>query len=168
MGVQWISAIEARLAAVGDPGVVIEGATEAQIGALEVEIGRPLPETYRQFLRSMGHSAGPLFRGSDYSLAQPHCLRLRPLAQRVIDRSASQYRLPENAFVFLVHHGYQFLFFKLGEGEDPPVYRFSDAEPSEMRIADSFSSFLQSRVASHERIAERKLAAETALEESRS
>lgn len=134
------------------------GAGEEEIRDLETELGIRLPEVYRRFLRAMGHSAGPLFVGSDYSLSQRHRLRLRKSAERVIERTGTDWQLPDDAFVFLMHHGYQFLFFRLREGDDPPVYRFSDADDAAVCIAPSMSEFLRSRMEEHERIVHKYLA----------
>lgn len=52
--------------------------------------------------------------------------------------------LPADAFVFWMHQGYQFAFFRIGEGEDPPVYHFEEGQESQtfQRIHDKLSEFL--------------------------
>ena len=157
--------VESRLNALPEGGgQSVAGASSHEIDELESELGHGLPRTYRRFLERMGHSAGGLFRGSDYSLAQPHRLRLRPAAERVIARAGGGHELPVDAFVFLIHHGYQFLFMRLGEGDDPPVYRFSDADHQAVRIADTFSEFLSRRLANHEELVHRQQAGMAKLE----
>ncbi len=150
----------------GDDQSVI-GADDDEIRDLEDELGARLPLVYRQFLRAMGHSAGPLFDGSDCSLTQRHRLRLRPSAERIIQRSAAGWQLPDDAFVFLVHHGYQFLFFRLSEGDNPPIYRFSDADDAAIRIAPSLTEFLKTRMEEHEHIVHTYLTDQTAAEGAR-
>jgi hypothetical protein len=129
----------------------IQGANADEIGELEADAGGRLPRTYRRFLEVMGRSAGALLRGSDYSIAQDHRLRLRDSAQRIIDRSQSGWELPADAFVFLVHHGYQFLFFNL-DGDDPEVYRFTEADSEPKQIAGSLTEFFRLRIENHERL----------------
>jgi SMI1-KNR4 cell-wall len=137
----------------------IEGAAATEIGELETYAGGSLPDTYRRFLSVMGRSAGALLRGSDCLLTQRHGLRLRESAERIIHRSGAGFELPQDAFVFLVHHGYQFLYFHLQQGDDPPVFRFSDADQTANQIADSFSSFLLARLSEHEELSARRTAA---------
>lgn len=36
--------------------------------------------------------------------------------------------IPDTAFVFAMHQGCAFVFFRLGEGDDPPVYLFEEVE----------------------------------------
>jgi hypothetical protein len=43
-----------------------------------------------------------------------------------------------------MHQGYQFLFFRCGVSDDPPVYLFLEHEPRVQRVAESFSSWLAS------------------------
>lgn len=155
-----ISEIAERLRESSGPDeIAIEGASAAEIGELETYAGGSLPDVYRRFLSVMGHSAGTLFRGSDCLLTQRHRLRFRESAERIINRNGAGFELPEDAFVFLVHHGYQFLYFCLGQGDDPPVFRFSDADQTANKIADTFSGFLLARLANHEELSARREAA---------
>ena len=156
--------IEQRLRALpGGDKYPIEGAAEADVCALESEIGRRLPAVYRDFLKSMGHSAGRLFRGSDYAISQPHRLRLRDAAEEVLKRSGAEYVLPNDAFVFLMHHGYQFFFFHLTRDDDPEIYRFADDDILPRKVARSFSDFLRNLIEDHERIVERRQDADSAI-----
>ena len=56
--------------------------------------------------------------------------------------------LPEYAFVFWMHQGYQLAYFKIDEGDDPPVYFFSEGNVSsafelkEKTLTDFFMSQL--------------------------
>jgi hypothetical protein len=50
---------------------LVEGASDAEIAALEEIAGRPLPRFYRWFLARMGRSMGPLkYRSLDFSAAR--------------------------------------------------------------------------------------------------
>jgi hypothetical protein len=50
--------------------------------------------------------------------------------------------LPEDAFVFLMHQGYQFLFISLDQGDDPPVFLVTERDPYPKRMSDHFSSYI--------------------------
>jgi SMI1-KNR4 cell-wall len=124
----------------------LEGANAQEIAELEKYAGAPLPLVYREFLRRMGRWAGELFLGSDYSLEQWHHLRLREHAERILRKRHAAYSLPTAAFVFLLHQGYQFLFFSLDDGDDPPAFHFSEKSGTVEQKSDSFSAFLDSFV----------------------
>ena len=39
------------------------------------------------------------------------------------------FAFPDDALVFWMHQGYQFMFLRAAEGDDPPVYRLSLISP---------------------------------------
>jgi hypothetical protein len=45
-------------------------------------------------------------------------------------------------FVFAVHQGYTFLFFRCGGSDDPPVFLYEEGETRFRQVADSFSAWL--------------------------
>ena len=57
--------------------------------------------------------------------------------------------LGENAFVFLMHQGYEFLYFYLSEGDDRPVYQYVEGIGMPMLAWKSFSDFLKDTIAQH-------------------
>jgi hypothetical protein len=99
--------------------------TEDEIRMLEQQIGLPLPGAYKEFLLWMGHGAGGFLRGSDcfYERLPP----LRAWALELLWENGYAEPLPGDAFVFYMHQGYQFYFVRVGEGDDPPVYFYSEA-----------------------------------------
>lgn len=50
--------------------------------------------------------------------------------------------LPEDAIAFMMHQGYQFMFVRSGEGEDPPVYYYREQGGEFEKKADQLSQFL--------------------------
>ena len=50
--------------------------------------------------------------------------------------------LPATAFVFVMHQGYTMLYFDCTDGDDPPVYLFTDGEPAPRKVFDKFSAWL--------------------------
>lgn len=128
-----------------EPGE-ISPCTEAEVKALEKQLNVRLPGAYREFLLWMGKDGGKLFRGTDcwYELLP----KLQSWARELLAENGLSDLLPTDAFVFLMHQGYQFMFFRLSEGEDPPVYHYDQPsrQTSFMTAAPSFSAFLESLI----------------------
>ncbi len=99
--------------------------TENEVRILERQLGFSLPGAYRKFLLWMGHGAGILLRGSD--CFYQHLPPLRTWAEELLEENNFPEPLPEDAFVFYMHQGYLFYFVRVGEGDDPPVYFYSEA-----------------------------------------
>ena len=51
--------------------------------------------------------------------------------------------LSKEDFVFSMHQGYEFTYFKLSEGDDPPVYQYVEGNGSPVLTWNSFSDFLR-------------------------
>lgn len=94
-----------------------------EIESLEKLYGFTLPGTYKQFLREMGHDAGEFMRGSTFDYGDLNDINE---AAHELVKENNFLPLPSNAFVFWMHQGYQFVFFKIGEGDDPPVYYYNE------------------------------------------
>lgn len=116
--------------------------TEEEVRALEERAGRPLPEVYKEFLLWMGHGAGGFLAGT-------HCLYehlpdIQEGAVELLEENTFPEPLPDDAFVFLMHQGYQFMFFRLSEGDDPPVYYYHESvhKTAFERRFDHFSQVL--------------------------
>ncbi len=87
-----------------------------------------LPETYKQFLLLMGNGAGAFMRGS--SVFFDELFYLKQGVQELIEENNLE-TIPEDAFVFWMHQGYQAAYFRLSEGNDPPVYYFSEGKKTD-------------------------------------
>lgn len=134
--------IEEMVAAVMDAGLAapgeLAGCTEDQISQMEATFGLALPKKYREYLSVMGANSGDLFIGTDIDYPWP--TKLRKAAERLcLD---SPYTLPADAFVFSMHQGYSFLFIEAGQGDDPPVFLFSEGYSQPTKVAPSFSGWL--------------------------
>ncbi len=116
--------------------------SEDEVLALERRIGRALPGAYKEFLLWMGHGSTGVFRGTDcfyYDLPV-----IRTGASELLQEDGFPEPLPADAFVFLMHQGYQFAFFRLSEGEDPPVsYYYEGAKGGWLfPVAAHFSEYV--------------------------
>ena len=153
----WIEDMKRRLCLLPNAhSAQFEGCTEEEITDLEEYTQGKLPLYYREFLKAMGRKAGHLFRGSDALISETHRLRLRSAAERLLSRRKSNWSLPPSAFVFSMHQGYQFMFIRLDEGDDPPVYLVTDREPQPKRLSDQFTTFIENYIADLEHLAQTK------------
>jgi hypothetical protein len=115
-------------------------ATEWEIEQLEKSIRLPLPPSYRAYLLIAGQRPPSAWVGSDCDLR--HLLQLRADADRLL-RENGQPPLPANAFVFLMHQGYQFFYFEAdGRQDDPPVFYYLEGEPKVVRRFERFSELV--------------------------
>ncbi|OCR00093.1 hypothetical protein BCD64_02890 [Nostoc sp. MBR 210] len=121
--------------------------TQEQVCCLEQRFGLTFPVAYQEFLLWGGICAGGLFEGSNcFYKSLPE---LRQGAEELLNRDEFPELLPEDAFVFLIHQGYIFWFFRTSEGDDPPVYGYEEgAAPIPYtsvpfkKLSSSFSKFL--------------------------
>jgi hypothetical protein len=116
--------------------------TEEEVGDLELQMGTTFPAAYREFLLWMGHDASRLLAGSDYRCRQ--LPKLREWAVGLLSDWKFPQALPPDAVVFLMHQGYQFMFFKTSEGNDPAVYYYNETTHREAfsLFSSTFSEFL--------------------------
>ena len=99
--------------------------TEEEIDFLEQKLGMLLPIAYQEFLLWGGHKAGGLMEGSDCFYR--HLLDIQETARLILEDDEFPRSLPEDAFVFFMHHDYQFLFFKTTR-DDPEVYGYTEGQ----------------------------------------
>jgi hypothetical protein len=91
--------------------------TEDEIAFLERWLKRPCPQAYREFLHWMGYWGGGLFVGSDFFYER--LMNMQEWARALLEEDHYPGELPEDAFVFFMHQGYRFYFFRFSEGADP-------------------------------------------------
>lgn len=99
-------------------------------------MGQSLPAAYKEFLAHLGRSAGSFLRGSDFTCDQLWRIN-REARELVRERGVD---LPRAAVVFLMHQGYQFLYFHAAEGDDPEVHRYEEGGPLQ-RLGVSVSTW---------------------------
>lgn len=120
--------------------------TEEEVSSLEQQLGMPLPDAYKEFLLWMGHGAGRLMQGSDCFFE--HLPELREWATELLRENHFPESLPDDAFVFFMHQGYQFSFMKTSEGDNPPTYYYCEGEnkTSFTRTHERYSEFLSTEI----------------------
>ncbi|MEH2210538.1 SMI1/KNR4 family protein [Nostoc sp.] len=116
--------------------------SDLEIIQFEQQQGITLPSIYKDFLKMMGHGAGKFLRGSD--CFYQHLPQIQEWAKELLVENDFSEALPEDAFVFFMHQGYQFSFFRLSEGDNPPTYSYCEGqqEPYFVKSHDTFSDFL--------------------------
>ncbi|WP_051530636.1 SMI1/KNR4 family protein [Ruminococcus flavefaciens] len=99
-----------------------------------------LPSAYVEFMRYAGN--GLFWVGSDYGFNEVP--ELKEWADELLEENCFPHKMKEDYFVFWMHQGYMFYFFKLSEGDDPPVYYYSEcAQISDfVKCSDSFTHFI--------------------------
>lgn len=122
--------------------------TEDEVKAIEQRIQHSLPSAYKEFLLWMGHGSGGVLAGSecfyfDLPVIQKEAIEL-------MQEDNFHGSLPDDAFVFFMHQGYQFAYFRLSEGENPPIYYYYESATGGdiSIIAPHFSDFLLSKIES--------------------
>lgn len=123
--------------------------SQDEVVLLEQQFGVSLPKAYQEFLLWMGHGAGQFLRGSDSFFK--HLPDLQEWAVELLQENNFPEFLPKDAFVFLMHQGYQFSFFRLSEGDDPPTYFYAEGtnQTSFIKSHERFSDFLATEVELH-------------------
>lgn len=114
--------------------------SDAQINKIETYYGITLPICYKEFLAAMGNGNSSYMRGS--SVFGNEIYHLKEWAEELLTQN-NFYPLPDHSFVFWMHQGYQFAFFNIDEGEDPPIYYYSEGRKQKEfeRIANHLSDF---------------------------
>ena len=129
------------LAKIDALGISGEGCSEAEVVALEQAVGLSLPPAFRAYLRRCGKVPDEVFVGSDCRYG--HLLHLREYAGRLLQENDRPFKLPKEAFVFLMHQGYQFLYFLAdGKSPDPAVHHYLEGEEGPEQMSDSFTAYL--------------------------
>lgn len=127
-----------------------EGLTEEEISNLETINSVKFPLVFRCYLQNFGKSHGTLFRGSDFSPEE--FAGYRKWAEELLGEKGKESFLTQNAFVFLVHQGYTFLFFYSEASFDLPIYQFVEGDDEPKIISKSFAKFLDSTLEEMEKV----------------
>lgn len=112
-----------------------------EIDKLEKQLGSKLPKMYREILSHIGQGAGDFWAGED--CFYKHLPLIQKWARELLREDSFPVSLPDDAFVFFMHQGYQFDFFRLSEGDNPPVYSYLEGQPEceFMKTHEKFTDF---------------------------
>ena len=121
-------------------GSEIKGCALAAVDAIELNSGCRLPRVYKAFLHELGGGAGKFLSGSDWTC--PKLTRIQREARGLLRGLKAENPLPASAFVFLMHQGYQFRFFRCDGDDDPAVYLFAEGENAPRQVFARFSDWL--------------------------
>lgn len=116
------------------------GCSAKEIEDVESDVGQTLSLAYREFLAKMGCGAGNFFVGTDF--LYPSVLGNTEAAHELVAEDKASLVLTEKAIAFAMHQGYQFMFIRADEGEDPPVYYYMEQSGEFVKKAEKFTQFL--------------------------
>ena len=123
------------------------GCSEAEIGAIEDAFSIRLPAAYRQFLARLGKCAGNFLQGTDFRYADHvDIFSQRKRAEALLIASGSSFHLMPTHFVFMSHHGHQFLFLDCDGTDDPAVWSYREGDADPQPVARRFSIWLKACV----------------------
>ena len=124
--------------------------TLEEVEALESILPHPyhLPEAYKEFLLCGGKKMGILFRLSDlsYEIAKIFLENKYRSIMCMLEADDKNARLPSDIFVISEHGGYNFTYFLLTEGENPPIYWWEEGKGGlefSQKQHNSFSEYLE-------------------------
>lgn len=125
----------------------VQGCSDEELSSLKVSVGHILPNAYECFLLKFGEGAGGFMQGTDifYSSLKG----LKEEAIELLEENEEGFGLPDDAFVFSMHQGYEFLYFKLSDGDDPEVYQYVEGNGKSEKVWRSFTEFMQQSLKQH-------------------
>jgi len=123
-------------------GKMCQPANQKEINSLELRLSNSLPQAYKEFLLWGGKNAGEIWGGSVYCITE--ILDIQDVASELLDEKNFPLALPKKSFVFLMHQGYQFMFFETSNGDDPPVYFYTENQEEKhfQKLYENFSECL--------------------------
>ncbi|WP_190316013.1 SMI1/KNR4 family protein [Pseudanabaena sp. UWO310] len=109
---------------------------------LEKTLGFFLPLAYKEFLLWGGHQSAWFLVGEDCFFK--NILDNQELALELLEENKFPKELPKDAFIFTSHHGYEFDFFEVSQGDNPPIYCYSESSNESFfkLIYPSFTDYL--------------------------
>ena len=127
--------------------ICMKRSTEEQIKELYSMVkGKNLPKAYVEFMCVMGNGTeGRYMSGDSCFMNEVHDLKQG--AVELLEENESINVLTDDDFVFWMSQGRMFCFFKLTEGENPPVYFYNESgEDRFIKVAEYLVEFLINRL----------------------
>ncbi len=134
--------------------VRLMGCKSEEIDSIKQLAKKTLPVCYLEFLRTMGKGMSEDIEKSNYyeygsfvgtAVFFEDLFDNKEGAIELLNEDGSNLILTEDDFVFYDSQGILFAFFKLSEGDNPPVYfyREGSGQTSFIKTADTLSSFYE-------------------------
>jgi hypothetical protein len=129
--------------------------TQEEIDVFELMLSNSyrLPAAYKEFLLYGGKKMGKLFEGGfsfSYKMAKFQLEHKNQDILKMIQVWNKESQLSPDIFVLTQHLTSYFDYFKLTEGENPPVYSWCDEDEGGLEVAqkeyDSFSDYLREQI----------------------
>lgn len=150
---KYINKIENKLK---EWGVIYKGCSINQINSIEKTINKKLPDCYKEFLERMGYDmdrkddnsrGGFVGESIFYDNVYGDYTNKDALIEQLEEDEKKDLlkQINENIFVFSNHQGYIFAFFKLDEGDNPPVYGYHESQKRNIfpKLTDSLLEFFE-------------------------
>ena len=128
-------------------GIHMNGCTDSQIAELKsIAKTKTLPKAYLEFLSAMGNGTlGGYMRGD--SCFMDEIYDLKQGATELLNENESENKLTDDDFVFWMSQSCMFCFFRLSDGDNPPIYFYNESgEDRFVKIANSLVEFLTNRL----------------------
>ncbi|MBI3220949.1 MAG: SMI1/KNR4 family protein [Bacteroidetes bacterium] len=110
-----------------------------EIKKLEDTLQIKLPEAYREYLSVMGKYSGKINEGTD--CFYDDLIRIQAWPKELLKENSVLDELPSDAFVFSMHQGYEFWYFRISEGNNPPVYGYHEGDDDPQLLIAQFPTF---------------------------
>lgn len=103
-----------------------------------------LPHAYVELLQLLGSgTTAPFWDGTEFFRKDILLYNLNDWAKETLEENESQLKLKKDDYVFWMSQGVLFCFFNLNDGDDPPVYLFTEQDPNKfIYISHSLSTFI--------------------------
>ena len=131
--------LEAIVARLNKNYVGLLPCTIEEVNQLETSLQIKLPEAYREYLLTMGKYSGKINEGTD--CFYDDLIRIQAWPKELLKENSIQDELPSDAFIFSMHQGYEFWYFRISEGDNPPVYGFHEGEDDPQLLVAQFPTF---------------------------
>lgn len=119
----------------------ITGYNEKEIQELEHRIGKKLPESFKVYLQIIGNNVMGILAGDRLNLDS--IKEAYETAQELLNDSICETKCDDYLLPLSQHDGYTFVFIRLDEGDDPPVYNYVEQDPKAENIGVSFTAWLR-------------------------
>ena len=107
-----------------------------------LEIWEHLPASYMEFLQVMGGGSGHGFLVGE-SIFTDELFYLKKWGIELLEENNSICKLSDKDFVFWMSQGCMFCYFNIYDGDDPPVYFYTENESNRIKkVSNHFSEFM--------------------------